>query len=62
MTEKESLDLFRILGEKRQQWQAALGGQQEDFRTDMPGGAFLYKTKGEVAQVLQAEGRSKAAR
>eukprot|EP00974_Lingulodinium_polyedra_P063857 6166673-Lingulodinium_polyedra.AAC.1 len=54
--------VFALLEQKRREWGMAIPEQQTDFKTWMPGGAFMARTKGEVAQVLQAAPRTKGAK
>ena len=61
LSEAQLLFVFNKLDGKRREGSHTLPAQQEDFETWMPGGAFLERTKGEVAQVLQAAPRTKGA-
>ena len=62
LSEDQMNQVFALLEQKRRAWGQALPEQVADFRTWMPGGAFMQKTKGQVAYVLQAEARTKGAK
>ena len=49
-----------MLEDKRMVWAQSLLDQQDDFKAWMPGGPFMWKRHGEVAQVLQASPRRKS--